>query len=167
MRTWITKNAATIGAVTGAATLFTTITGSLLYLLVTQPMNHRFDLVDQRFVAMNHRFDLVDQRFVAMEQRFDVVEQRFLAKEQHIEQGFNSVNQRIDDLEKLMGQGFAHAREAREQDFAHLSQRIEDLAENISQLHKLTTAIGERVSRTERHIDAIERHLQIPGTPSP
>ena len=153
MRTWITKNAATIGAVTGAATLFTTITGSLLYLLVTQPMNHRFDLVDQRFVAM--------------EQRFDIVDQRFLAKEQHIEQGFNSVNQRFDDLEKLMGQGFAHAREAREQDFARLSQRIEDLAENISQLHKLTTAIGERVSRTERHIDAIERHLQIPRTPAP
>ena len=160
MRTWITKNAATIGAVTGAATLFTTITGSLLYLLITQPMNHRFDL-------MNHRFDLMDQRFVAMEKRFDVVDQRFVTEEQHIEQGFNSVNQRIDDLEKLMGQGFAHAREARKQDSAHLSQRIEDLAENISQLHKLTTAIGEGISRTERQIDAIGRHLQIAGTPAP
>ena len=128
MQTWIRKNAAATGAITGTATLFATIAGSLLYLLVTQPINQRFDVVNQRF-------DAVDQRF--------------------------------DDLEKRMEQGFAHAKEAREQDFSHLSQRIEDLADDVSQLHKLTTNIGERVSQTERQIDAIEKHLQIADAPRP
>ena len=135
MRTWISKNAATIGAVTGVAALFTTIAGSLLYLLVTQPMNHRFDLTDQRFVLIDQRFDTIDQRF--------------------------------DNFEKRMEQCFAHAKEAREQNFSHLSQRIEDLADDVSQIHKLTTAIGERVSQTERQIDAIEQQLQIADAPAP
>ena len=139
MQTWIRKNAAAIGAVTGTATLFATIAGSLLYLLVTQPITQRFDAVDQRF-------DAVDQRFHDQNR---------------------SINQRFDDLEKRMEQGFAHAKEAREQDFSHLSQRIEDLADDVSQLHKLTTNIGERVSQTERQIDAIEQHLQIADAPRP
>ena len=132
MQTWIRKNAAAIGAITGTATLFATIAGSLLYLLVTQPITQRFDTVDQRFHDQNR-----------------------------------SINQRFDDLEKRMEQGFAHAKEAREQDFSHLSQRIEDLADDVSQLHKLTTNIGERVSQTERQIDAIEQHLQIADAPRP
>ena len=47
IRIWIRKNAATIGAVMGAATLFTTIAGLLLYLLVTQPIDHRFDAIER------------------------------------------------------------------------------------------------------------------------
>ncbi len=135
MRTWIRKNAATIGAVTGVAALFTINAGSLLHFLFAQPLNRRFDLMEQGFVAVDYRFD--------------------------------ELGKRIDEFGKRMEQGFAHAREAREQNFAHLSQRIENLSESIPQLYRLTAAIGEGVSQTGRRINAIERHLRIDGTPQP
>ena len=153
MRTWISKNAATIGAVTGVAALFTIIAGSLLHFLVAQPLNRRFELMEQGFAFANQQSENLEQR---MNQRFSAMEQ-----------GFVAVDYRFDELGRRMEQGFAHAREAREQNFAHLSQRIENLSESISQLYKLTAAIGEGVSQTGRRIDAIERHLRVDGTPQP
>ena len=136
MKDWIRRNTTVIGAITGTVTLATTIVGSLLYFVVTKPMNQRFDAVEQRFqrsvtsaltqwnnalTRRDQRFDAVDQRFDAVDQRFDAVDQRFDA----VDQRFKAVDQRFDDLDQRMEQGFAHAKEAREQDFAHLSQRFD------------------------------------------
>ena len=79
------------------------------------------------------------------------------------------INQRFDDLEKRMEQGFAHAKEVRQKDFAHLSQRfddqdrrIEDLAGDVSELHRLTLNIGERVSRNENDIQQLQTAVPSP-----
>lgn len=163
MKDWIRRNATVIGAITGTVTLATTIVGSLLYFVVTKPMNQRFDAVEQRFSAVDQRFNATDQRFDSVDQRFDAVDQRFKA-----------VDQRFDDLDQRMEQGFAHAKEAREQDFAHLSQRfdaqdrrIEDLANDVSELRKLTVSSNELVPQNERRIDVIEQQLQTADVPSP
>ena len=170
MKDWIRRNATVIGAITGTVTLATTIVGSLLYFVVTKPMNQRFDAVEQRFSAVDQRFNAVEQRFNAVDQRFDAVDQRFNA----VDQRFKAVDQRFDDLDQRMEQGFAHAKEAREQDFAHLSQRfdaqdrrIEDLANDVSELRKLTVSINELVSQNERRIGVIEQQLQTADVPSP
>ena len=177
MKDWIRRNATVIGAITGTVTLATTIVGSLLYFVVTKPMNQRFDAVEQRFSAVDQRFNAVEQRFDAVDQRFNAVEQRFDAVDQRfnaVDQRFKAVDQRFDDLDQHMEQGFAHAKEAREQDFAHLSQRfdtqdrrIEDLANDVSELRKLTVSINELVSQNERRIDVIEQQLQTADVPSP
>ena len=71
MRDRIRRNATVIGAIAGTATLAPTIVGSLLYLVVTKPMNQRFDAVDQRFDAVNQRFKSVDRRFDDLEKRME------------------------------------------------------------------------------------------------
>lgn len=57
--------------------------------------DQRFDAVDKRFDAVDKRFDAVDERFGAVDKRFDKLEHR-------VETGFNRVNDRIDDLHRLI-----------------------------------------------------------------
>ena len=102
-------------------------------------------ILDQRLDAQDkliaQRFEAVDQRFEAVDQRFDAVDQRFDSVYQH----FDAVDQRFDAVDK----------------------RIDRLADEVSELRKLTVGIGERVSRNEGRIDVILDQMRAADTPSP
>ena len=72
---------------------------------------------------------------------------------------FDDMNQRIDDFRVEINQRF----DAVDQRFDAQDRRIEDLANAVSELHKLS----ERVSRNEGQIDVIRQQLQTADAPSP
>ena len=84
---------------------------------------------------------LIAQRFEAVDQRFEAVDQRFDA----VDQRFDALDQRFDAVDK----------------------RIDRLADEVSELRKLTVGIGERVSRNEGRIDVILDQMRAADTPSP
>ena len=87
-------------------------------------------------------FTAVLQLFVVgpMNQRFDAMER--------------SLDQRINDLTAQMNQRF----DAQD-------QRLDRLADEVSELRKLTVSIGERVSRSEGQIEVIREQLQTADAP--
>ena len=95
-------------------------------------------ILDQRLDAQDK---LIAQRFEAVDQRFDAVDQRF----DSVYQRFDAVDQRFDAMDK----------------------RIDRLADEVSELRKLTVSIGERVSRNEGRIDVILDQMRAADTPSP
>ena len=90
----------------------------------------------------SNRFDaqdkLISQHFEAVNQRFDAVNQRFDAQDKYINQRFDAQDKRLDSL-----------------------------TNEVSELHKLTVGISERVSRSEGEIDVIRQQLQTADKPSP
>lgn len=84
------------------------------------------------------------------------IDQRFDAVDKHINQRFDdqdkSINQRFDAQDKYVNQRF-DAQDA----------RIEDLAEGLTDLHKLS----DRVSRNEGQINIIREQLQTADAPTP
>ena len=84
---------------------------------------------------------LISQRFEAVDQRFDAVDQRF----DSVYQRFDAVDQRFDAVDK----------------------RIDRLADEVSELRKITVSISERVSRNEGRIDVILDQMRAADTPSP
>ena len=74
-------------------------------------------------------------------QRFDAVDRRF----DSVDQRFDAVDQRFDAMDK----------------------RIDRLADEVSELRKLTVSISERVSKNEGRIDVILDQMRAADTPSP
>ena len=102
-------------------------------------------ILDQRLdaqdVLLAQRFGAVDQRFDAVYLRFDAVGRRF----DSVDQRFDAVDQRFDAMDK----------------------RIDRLADEVSELRKLTVSISERVSKNEGRIDVILDLMRAADTPSP
>ena len=124
---------------------------------VVRPIHQRFDAQDK---YINQRFDAQDKRIddlrADMNQRFNdqnkYFNQRIDDQNRFILQGFDTVNQRFDAQDKYINQRF----DAQD-------RRVEELAEDISELRKLS----ERVSRNETRIDALTEQLQTADAPSP
>ena len=94
-----------------------------------------------------------------------------------MQQGFATVNQRIDDQNKAINQRFDDQNKAINQRFDAVDQRfdavdqrfdaqdrrIEDLVKDVSEFRKLS----DRVTRSETRIDALTEQLQTVDAPSP
>ena len=78
-------------------------------------------------------------------------------------QGFDAVNQRIDDQIKYINQRFDDQNKSINQRFDAQDRRIEDLVEGVSELRKLS----DRVTRNETRIDTLTEQLQTADAPSP
>ena len=87
-----------------------------------------------------------------MHQGFDAVNQR-------IDDQNKSINQRFDDQNKYINQRF----DAVDQRFDAQDRRIEDLVKDVSEFRKLS----DRVTRNETRIDALTEQLQTADAPSP
>ena len=78
-------------------------------------------------------------------------------------QGFDAVNQRIDDQIKYINQRLNDQNKSINQRFDDQDRRIEDLVEGVSELRKLS----DRVTRNETRIDTLTEQLQTADAPSP
>ena len=101
--------------------------------------------------------------FVAALQLFVVgpMNQRFDAMERYL-------GQRINDLTAQMNQRFDaqdQRFDAQDRRFDAQDQRLDRLADEVSELRKLTVSIGERVSRSEGQIEVIREQLQTADAP--
>ena len=98
-----------------------------------------------------------------MQQGFDTVNQRIDDQIKYIDQRLDdqnrSINQRFDDQNKLIDQRF----DAVDQRFDAQDRRIEDLVKDVSELRKLS----DRVTRNETRIDTLTEQLQTADAPSP
>lgn len=150
---WIRNNGLAITAITGACVLLVTAANILFLNPIHQRLNDLRAHIDQRFDDQDKR---INQRFDAQDKRFDAVDKRFDAQDKYINQRFDaqdkSINQRFDAQDKYINQRF-DAQDA----------RIEDLAEGLTDLHKLS----DRVSRNEGQINVIREQLQIADAPAP
>ena len=80
------------------------------------------------------------------------------------------LDQRLDAQDKLIAQRFGavdHRFDAVHQRFDAMDKRIDRLADEVSELRKLTVSISERVSRNEGRIDVILDQMRAADTPSP
>ena len=161
-------NAPEIGAVSGVVLAL----GVVMQLVVVGPMNRGFDTVDNRFddlrAEMNQRFgDLraeargrFDDFSAEARGRFDdfsaEVRGRFESVDQRFDDMNRSVNQRLDDLKANMAQRF----DAQD-------ERLDQLTDQLSELRRLTTGIGERVSLNEGQIRVIVDQLRAADTSDP
>ena len=113
----------------------------------------------------------IHQRFTAQDKHFN---QRIDDQNRFILQGFDTVNQRFDDQDKYINQRFDAQDKYINQRFdaqdKYINQRfdaqdrrIEDLAKDVSEFRKLS----ERVSRNETRIDTLTEKLQTADAPSP
>ena len=80
-----------------------------------------------------------------------------------MQQGFATVNQRIDDQNKAINQRFADQSRSINQRFDAQDRRLEDLVKDVSEFRKLS----DRVTRSETRIDALTEQLQTVDAPSP
>ncbi len=87
-----------------------------------------------------------------MQQGFDAVNQR-------IDDQIRYIDQRFDDQDKYINQRF----DAADQRFDAQDRRIEDLVKGVSELRKLS----DRVTRSETRIDTLTEQLQTADAPSP
>ena len=117
--------------------------------------------------VINHSINQIHYRFDDMNQRIDdfrvEINQRFDAQDKYINQRFDAVDQRFDAQDKYINQRFDAQDKYINQRFDAQDTRIEDLANAVSELHKLS----ERVSRNEGQIDVIRQQLQTADAPSP
>ena len=109
-----------------------------------------------------------------MQQGFDTVNQRIDDQIKYINQRLNdqdrSINQRFDDQNKSINQRFDDQDKYINQRFDAVGQRfdaqdrrIEDLVKDVSELRKLS----DRVTRNETRIDTLTEQLQTADAPSP
>ena len=80
-----------------------------------------------------------------------------------MQQGFDAVNQRIDDQIRYSDQRFDDQDKYINQRFDAQDRRIEDLVKGVSELRKLS----DRVTRSETRIDTLTEQLQTADAPSP
>lgn len=71
------------------------------------------------------------------------------------------MNQRFDAMEMRMDQRF----DAQNQRFDAQDQRLDRLADEVAELRKLTIGIGERISRSEGHIEIIREQIKTVDAP--
>ena len=151
MPNWITENKTPITIAVSSIIAVAAIVGTLQ--TSTNSIHHRLDDMNHRLNDMNHRLNDVradmNQRFDAQDKHFN---QRFDAQDKHF-------NQRFDDQDRYINQRF----DAVDQRLDAQDRRIEDLANGISELRKLS----DRVSRNEGEIDIIRRQLKTAETQSP
>ena len=105
-----------------------------------------------------------------MHQGFDAVNQRIDDQIKYINQRFDAVNQRFDDQNKSINerfdavdQRFDDQNKSINQRFDAQDRRIEDLVKDVSELRKLS----DRVTRNETRIDTLTEQLQTADAPSP
>ena len=102
-----------------------------------------------------------------MQQGFNAVNQRIDDQNKSINQRFDdqnkSINQRFDDQNKSINQRFADQSRSINQRFDAQDRRIEDLVKDVSEFRKLS----DRVTRSETRIDALTEQLQTVDAPSP
>ena len=105
----------------------------------------------------------MQQGFDAVNQRIDdqnkYINQRLNDQNKSINERFDAVDQRFDDQNKYINQRF----DAMDQRFDAQDRRIEDLVKDVSELRKLS----DRVTRSETRIDALTEQLQTADAPSP
>ena len=86
-----------------------------------------------------------------------------------MQQGFDTVNQRIDDQIKYINQPLGRPErrgprfDAVDQRFDAQDRRIEDLVKDVSEFRKFS----DRVTRSETRIDTLTEQLQTADAPSP
>ena len=105
-----------------------------------------------------------------MHQGFDAVNQRIDDQIKYVNERFDdqnrSIAQRFDDQNKLINQRFDAVNQrfdAVDQRFDAQDRRTEDLVKDVSELRKLS----DRVTRSETRIDALTEQLQTADAPSP
>ena len=103
-----------------------------------------------------------------MQQGFATVNQRIDDQNKSINQRIDdqnkAINQRFDDQNKAINQRFdAQDRRLEDQRFDAQDRRIEDLVKDVSEFRKLS----DRVTRSETRIDALTEQLQTVDAPSP
>ena len=105
-----------------------------------------------------------------MQQGFNAVNQRIDDQNKSINQRIDdqnkSINQRFDDQNKAINQRFDAVDQrfdAMDQRFDAQDRRIEDLVKDVSELRNLT----DRVTRNETRIDTLTEQLQTADAPSP
>ena len=91
-----------------------------------------------------------------MHQGFDAVNQR-------IDDQIKYINQRLNDQNKSINQRFDDQNKSINQRFDAQDRRIEDLVKGVSELRKLS----DRVTRNETRIDTLTEQLQTADAPSP
>ena len=105
-----------------------------------------------------------------MHQGFDAVNQRIDDQIKYINQRMNdqnkSINQRFDAVDQrfdAVDQRFDDQNKSINQRFDAQDRRIEDLVKDVSELRKLS----DRVTRNETRIDTLTEQLQTADAPSP
>ena len=82
-------------------------------------------------------------------------------------QRFQAVDQRFDDMNRSMNQRFDQQDKYMTTRFEAVDRRLDQLTGEVSELRTLVTGIGERVSRNEGRIDLLTEQLQATPVPSP
>ena len=105
--------------------------------------------------------------------QFSVVrpmQQGFATVNQRIDDQNKSINQRIDDQNKAINQRFDDQNKAINQRFDAQDRRLEDLVKDVSEFRKDVSEfrkLSDRVTRSETRIDALTEQLQTVDAPSP
>lgn len=58
----------------------------------------RFDSIDQKFAEVDRRFDEVDKHFDLVDARFDAMDRRFDSLEGNMNEKFNALENRFDEV---------------------------------------------------------------------
>ena len=107
------------------------------------------------------------QGFDAVNQRIDdqikYINERFDAVDQRFDDQNRAINQRFDDQNRAINQRFDDQNKLIAQRFDAQDRRIEDLVKDVSEFRKLS----DRVTRSETRIDALTEQLQTVDAPSP
>ena len=98
-----------------------------------------------------------------MHQGFDAVNQRIDDQIKYINQRLNDQNKSINERFDAVDQRFDDQNKSINQRFDDQDRRIEDLVKGVSELRKLS----DRVTRNETRIDTLTEQLQTADAPSP
>ena len=82
-------------------------------------------------------------------------------------QRFQAVDQRFDDMNRSMNQRFDQQDKYMNTRFEAVDRRLDQLTDEVSELRTLVIGIGERVSRNEGRIDLLTEQSQATPVPSP
>jgi len=82
-------------------------------------------------------------------------------------QRFEAVGQRFDDMNRSMNQRFDQQDKYMNTRFEAVDRRLDQLTDEVSELRTLVIGIGERVSRNEGRIDLLTEQSQATPVPSP
>ena len=109
----------------------------------------------------------MQQGFDAVNQRIDdqitYIDQRFDDQDRSINQRFDAMDQRIDDQDRSINQRFDAQDKYINQRFDAQDRRIEDLIKDVAELRGLS----DRVTRNETRIDTLAEQVQAGDAPSP
>ena len=98
-----------------------------------------------------------------MHQGFDAVNQRIDDQIKYINQRLNDQNKSINERFDAVDQRFDDQNKSINQRFDAQDRRIEDLVKDVSEFRKLS----DRVTRNETRIDTLTEQLQTADAPSP